>query len=245
MIYDCILYAGEKDLLEIRLNEMLLCDDFVTTVIVESNKTHTGQDKPLYFEQHKGELRFNMFYLTVEDMPENATPRERETHQRNKIMTALKFLQPKDDDTIIISDVDEVPRAKSVNLFLESGFNFAALLQNKYAYYLTWLESENSWDRIRIMKYFYLKDKTPEEVRNSGYDISINHAGWHFSWLHNMAKEKLESFSHQELNTEENKRLLDKRHPFWTDEDIQYKKIDLSYPRWVFENQDKLKHIIN
>ena len=71
MIYDCILYNGEKDLLEIRLNEMSLCNDWVTTIIVEANKTHTGWEKPLYFEEHKKyfEKHKNIMYFVVDDMP--------------------------------------------------------------------------------------------------------------------------------------------------------------------------------
>lgn len=242
MIFDCILYSGEKELLEIRLNETCLCNDFVTTIIVEANKTHTGWDKPLYFEGHKNEFkRFNIFYLVVDDMPDG-TPREREAHQRNAIRRALDFNEPKITDTVIISDVDEIPRARQINLFLKNPV-FAALIQDKYAYYLNCIESEQSWDRARIMPAQYLTDKQPEEVRNSGYDFSIHHAGWHYSWVIDPLR-KLESFSHTELDTPENIERVHRKENIWNDDKFKIIDINLSHAEYLFKNQDKFSHLI-
>lgn len=243
MIYDCFLYNGEKELLEIRLNEMCLCDDWVTYVIVESNKTHTGWEKPLYFEEHKKQFeRFNIMYLVVDDMPLNYTPKEKEAYQRNKISEALMFLSPKDNDKVLISDVDEIPRAKQVNKFIPS-MEFAALIQDKYAFFLNCLESEQSWDRIRVMAWKYLRNKTPEEVRNSGYDISIHHAGWHYSWVIDPIR-KLESFSHQELNTPRNIERIENKENVWNNDEFKIIDIDLSHPEYLFKNQEKFSHLI-
>jgi hypothetical protein len=244
LIYDCILYSGERELLEIRLNETSLCGDWVTTVIVEATKTHTGWEKPLYFEEHKQQFkRFNIFYLAIYDMPDNCTAREREKYQRNKIITALKFVEPQPHDTVIISDIDEVPRAKQVNKFINSGIDFAALIQDKYAYFLNCLESEQSWDRSRIMRWGYLRNKTPEEVRNSGYDFSINDAGWHWSWVIDPLR-KLESFSHTELNTQENIERVEKKENIWNDDKFKIIDINLSHPEYLFKNQHLYKHLI-
>lgn len=243
MIYDCILYNGEKDLLEIRLNEMSLCNDWVTTIIVEANKTHTGWEKPLYFEEHKKyfEKHKNIMYFVVDDMP-NGIPREREAHQRNAIMKALNFNCPKDDDIVIIADVDEIPRAKQVNKFLSS-MEFSALIMDKYAYFLNCLESEQSWDRARICTFKYLRNKTPEEVRNSGYDFSINDAGFHWSWVIDPLR-KLESFSHTELNTQENIERIERKENVWNDDKFKMIDINLSHPEYLFKNQDKFAHLI-
>jgi beta-1,4-mannosyl-glycoprotein beta-1,4-N-acetylglucosaminyltransferase len=50
-IYDCFQFFNELDLLEIRLE--LLYDHVDYFVISESNKTHSNNDKPLYFEENK------------------------------------------------------------------------------------------------------------------------------------------------------------------------------------------------
>lgn len=222
---------------------MSLCEDWVTTIIVEANKTHTGWDKPLYFEQHKDEFkRFNIMYLVVDDMPLNATAREREKHQRNKITEAVRFFEPKPDDFVIISDVDEIPRAKQVNKF-KPDMVFSALLMNKYAYHLNCLESEQSWDRARIMTAKALHSATPEDLRNCGYDLTIHQAGWHFSWCEDPLR-KLQSFSHTELDNAENIERLNNRENFWNDDKLKMVDIDLSYPEYLVKNIDKFKRLI-
>lgn len=243
MIYDCIIYNGEKDLLDIRLHETCLCDDWVTTVIIEADKTHTGLNKPYYFEEYKAEYsRFNLMYLKIV-IPEGLSPKDAEIYQRNEIKTALKFLSPNGSDKVIVSDVDEVPRARTVNIF-NAGMDFAALIFDKYGYYLNWLESEQSWDRARIMSYSYLKDKLPNDVRDSGYDISLHHAGWHWSWAIDPVK-KLESFSHTELNTIQNLEKVSNKENIWSENKFQKIDINLSHPEYLYKNQDKFSHLID
>lgn len=181
-------------------------------------------------------------YFVVDDMPDNATPRERETHQRNAMMKALKFNEPKDDDIILISDIDEIPRARTISLF-KPQMGFAALIMDKYAFYLNCIESEQSWDRARIMNWNYLRNKTPEEVRNSGYDFSAHHAGWHYSWIEDPVR-KLQSFSHQELNTPENIERLEKKENIWNDDKLTMIDINLSHPEYLFKNKERFKHLI-
>jgi len=244
MIYFCCLYNGEKELLEISINEMSLCNDWVQFIVLEANKTHTGWDKPLYFEQHKKEFEQykNIMYFVVEDMPENVTAREREAHQRNAIMKALNFHTPKDEDIIIIADVDEIPRAKQVNIF-KPDMEFASLEQEKYAYYLNNIEEGISWDRCRIMSWKYLKNKMPEDVRNSGYDIVILKGGWHYSWVIDPLR-KLQSFSHTELDTPENIERIEKRENVWDNSSFKVINIDLSHPEYLVKNIEKFKHLI-
>lgn len=257
MIFDCFTYCGEKELLSIRMNELSLCQrDWVTHVIVESSFTFSGKPKPLYFEEHKSEFaqHKNIMYLRVDDMPNNGNPWDNERWQRNKIMLALNFLEVKDDDLILISDVDEVPRASAIDLFTPS-MQFAALIQDKFGYYLNCMEGKQTWNRARIMLHGYLKYKTPEEVRNSGFDHQIDNAGWHWSWLGGVDKmvEKFNSFSHQELNNEKNtnpERLLSKLNKgqsLWSDDETdvwKFIEIDESFPAYLYNHQDKFNHLI-
>lgn len=50
-IYDCFNFFNELDILEIRLNTLYEYVDYF--VIVESNVTHSGEEKPFYFEENK------------------------------------------------------------------------------------------------------------------------------------------------------------------------------------------------
>lgn len=231
-------------MLEIGLNEMSLCNDWVQFIVVEANKTHTGWDKPLYFQEQKEHFKNykNIMYFVVDDLPEAGIPREREAHQRNVIMKALNFHSPKDDDIVIIADVDEIPRANAVNMF-KANMQFASLFMEKYAYYLNCIEDGVTWDRCRIMSWGYLKNKLPEEVRNSGFDIVILKGGWHFSWVIDPLR-KLESFSHQELNTPENIECIERKENVWGDDKFKVIDVNLSQPEYLFKNQDKFSRLI-
>ena len=50
-IYDCFNFFNELDILEIRLNVLYEHVDYF--VIVESSITHSGEEKPFYFEENK------------------------------------------------------------------------------------------------------------------------------------------------------------------------------------------------
>jgi beta-1,4-mannosyl-glycoprotein beta-1,4-N-acetylglucosaminyltransferase len=56
-IYDCFNFFNELDILEIRLNELYDIVDYF--VIVESSVTHSGENKPFYFDENKD--RFSKF----------------------------------------------------------------------------------------------------------------------------------------------------------------------------------------
>jgi beta-1,4-mannosyl-glycoprotein beta-1,4-N-acetylglucosaminyltransferase len=69
--YDVFIFYNEIDLLEIRINILYPHVDFF--VIVESTKTFTGKNKPLYYQNSK--QRFKKFedkilYFIVEDCPD-------------------------------------------------------------------------------------------------------------------------------------------------------------------------------
>jgi len=70
MIYECIIFFNELDLLEIRLNELKdVVDKFV---IVEASFTFSSKPKPFYFEENKD--RYSKFldkiiYVKVEELP--------------------------------------------------------------------------------------------------------------------------------------------------------------------------------
>ena len=102
----------------------------------ESRYTHQGNPKPLYFEENKN--RFEKFlhkiiHIVVDDFPQTNDAWVRENYQRNAIFRGLSG--SKDDDIIVISDVDEIPNHKSIlNYKVEDGIT--ALEQNMYYYTL-------------------------------------------------------------------------------------------------------------
>lgn len=120
MIYDCFSFFNELDLLEIRLN--VLKDVVDKFVLVEATRTHTGRPKPLYYEENKAryaDFADRIIHVVVEDFSAAegmATARETawavENIQRNAIAKGLVRANPA--DTVIISDLDEIPKPEAV-----------------------------------------------------------------------------------------------------------------------------------
>ena len=113
-IYDCFTFYNELDLLDVRLAELYNHVDYF--VIVEANTTFTNRSKPFYFNENKE--RYSKYFdkiihVKVEDMPNNVDPWANEEFQRNQIMRGLT--DATETDIIMVSDVDEIPRASAVD----------------------------------------------------------------------------------------------------------------------------------
>lgn len=136
MVYDCFTFFNELDLLEIRLNVLSgVVDRFV---LVEAGETHTGKPKAFLFEENQA--RFAAFadrivYVRIDRFPAEYCPWERECFQRNEIKRGL--VGAKDDDIILISDLDEIPRPELVEKYSRKPgvwfFNMRA-----FGFYLNW-----------------------------------------------------------------------------------------------------------
>ena len=113
MIYDCFIFFNELELLELRLHELAgVVDKFV---LVEATRTHTNQPKPLHYQENRA--RFSAFHdqiihVIVDDMPAAGDAWAMERFQRNAIARGLANCRP--DDFVLVSDVDEIPRASAV-----------------------------------------------------------------------------------------------------------------------------------
>ncbi|MFP8624472.1 hypothetical protein ACLH01_02985, partial [Enterobacter cloacae] len=128
MIYDCFLYYDEDMLLDIRLNTLNDVVDYF--VIVESTHTFTGKPKKLNFDISKFEkFKDKIIYVIYNDLPKlkNGIAGEydawkNEAATRNAIMRGLK--NAKDNDIILISDVDEIFRPEVIkNINPKEGAN--------------------------------------------------------------------------------------------------------------------------
>lgn len=249
-IYDCFLYDNEKHCLEIRGEELKSLD--VTHVLIESPFTFTGKSKSLnYWDFAQENHSYNIRGFLCHNMPNNGNAWDNEVYQRNYIMTALEFLKAQDDDIVIISDADEIPYAEAVKMY-SPNHGVASLSMDLYYYYLNCLSGEDVWRLPKIMTYKQLKSTTPNEVRQYNPEVIIWNAGWHFSYLGGTEaiQNKIRSFSHQELNTEQitdSKYLSGKLNTLeylWDNTTMKRVEIDDSFPETVFKNQDKYSHLI-
>ena len=129
-IFDCFMYFDEEVVLDVRLNTLNEFVDYF--VIVESKFTHKGDERELKFNLNKFEkFKDKIIYLVSSQLPSEIEPINtednnheiarkslwnaifRENYQRNYIEKGL--VEAKEDDIILISDVDEIPNLKNVN----------------------------------------------------------------------------------------------------------------------------------
>jgi beta-1,4-mannosyl-glycoprotein beta-1,4-N-acetylglucosaminyltransferase len=207
-VFDCFPFFNELDLLEIRLHELApVVDRFV---IAEAATTYAGQPKPLYFAENRH--RFAAFadrivHIVVDDIPVDTPPGwQRQSSQRDALMRGLADAGP--DDLIVLSDVDEIPRADAVRsaAALAAAAKVICFELRMFNYFVN-LESAERWLRNgpRAVQRRFLT--TPSRLRSvrgpSGNFMRdtmrglrtwramgrpmaravIPDAGWHFTYL--------------------------------------------------------------
>ena len=120
-IYDCFTFFNELELLELRLKILSPYVDYFG--LVESNVTHRGKSKPLYFDLNKENFsayKDKIIYLKLNTNTKETHPYDWsiENLQRNTILNGLNNCQ--DNDLIIISDLDEIPNPKILQQIKEN-----------------------------------------------------------------------------------------------------------------------------
>jgi beta-1,4-mannosyl-glycoprotein beta-1,4-N-acetylglucosaminyltransferase len=265
-IYDCIQFFDEENVLDLRLN---ILDEFVDFfVIVESTTDHQGKIKKLNFEITKfKKFEKKIIYVVVDDtadiikkshIGQNSLV---ERHQRNSILKGLKNCD--DNDLVIISDVDEIPDLRKLNLFNKK--NYAVFSQKKYDYKLNLLnETEGDWHGSKIC--LRKKLKSPQWLRDLKFKKYsfwrfdktrntqiIKNGGWHFSYLQSPDKiiKKITSFSHGERNKPEFTNIKNIEEKIKNQQNIfdlgfSYKKVNLdnTFPEYITQNKNKFKEWI-
>jgi beta-1,4-mannosyl-glycoprotein beta-1,4-N-acetylglucosaminyltransferase len=210
---DCFIFYNELDMLLYRLTVLNDVIDFF--VLVESTRTHTGNSKPLYYNENKHLFKkFNdkIIHIIVDDMPIPDIMKDEqwsnENYQRNAIDRGIKCLSLKENDFVIICDVDEIPDPSILKQIKEQTheFDFASFKQDFYYYNLNSLLNE-IWVHPKLIRYdIYLKmNSSPQNIRMAQSNYLLEKGGWHLSYFGDtkFIKNKLENFPHQEFNTED------------------------------------------
>jgi hypothetical protein len=224
-IYDCFPFYNELDLLEVRLEE--LYDHVDHFVLVEASTTFTDLPKPYYFQENKDRYEKyldKIIHVKVEDMPHSKEAWDNDIWQRNSINRGI--VDADDNDVIIVSDLDEIPRPKTIDdiradvdnqiwglrmpLFY---FKFNHMLTTTDSKYMVWGMACRKRlmvpaDEFRFQR-FQLAH-LPYDFNQNGIRV-MEHAGWQFSYLGDteFAKNKIRSFAHQETNTPETLSIID------------------------------------
>ena len=259
-IFDCFTYFNEDLVLDIRLNILNKFVDYF--VIVEANKTHSGKTKKKLFDIKKfSKFKNKIIYLYVKNMPTSENCWELENFQRNQILTPLKVAN--DRDLILISDVDEIPDLKQLDLS-KNYHNKIIIFEQKCFYYKINLLNPlgNPWYGTKLITYKYLKNKSPQEIRSHKFKqypfwrvdkprnpIIIKNGGWHFSFLNEPKGiiNKLKSYAHQEFNKKKinfsliKKKINNLENVLFENEFLKKVHFDNSFPNYLRKNKKKYK----
>jgi len=259
-IFDCCIYLDEDFLLDLRFN---ILNDFVDYfVIVESNRTWQNNKKNFNFNIKNFEkFSHKIIYIKVEDMPEGENPWLRENFQRNCITRGL--LTANNEDLIIISDADEIPKPeKIINFDLKKKYG---VFEQKQFYYKLNLFNESNpvWrgSKACIKKYL----KSPQWLRELkikkrpfwrldkiNLNYTIENGGWHFCNLKtpdqllfkykNLCEYKdnyafFNSINEKFLNTQNIEQNIKNQKDIIGRNDVfKRQDIDNSYPKYILDN---------
>lgn len=220
MIIDCFSFLNEYDVLEGRLEYLYATVDYF--VIIESNLTHTGREKPLNFANNIS--RYNQYMDKILYFPYTAKPIEfyqiqsngdtefsasmlMDHAQRNYMTQPLKLFGP--DTFVMISDLDEIPSRRAIAYatnHLRENMPAVAFVQDMFYYNLN-QKQVNPWVGTILTTNRMINEKNPQWFREARWSLpGIINAGWHISYWGDVEKikYKIENFAHQELNSDSN-----------------------------------------
>lgn len=203
-VIDCFTFFNELDLLEKRLTYM---DQYVDKFIIsESPTTHSGDQKPFYFEQaieRFSKWNDKIIYIKTKPLGDGFWDREkyrhliidfsgeknedswnrweREGQQRFAMEEELKKFD--DNDVIIYSDLDEIPDMTKVNTDI-IGDDIYVCKQRLFRYSFDYMVDTTgfNWDGTIICSIKKAKEKGFIQLRGHRYEYKpIPECGWHMT----------------------------------------------------------------
>jgi len=260
MLIDAFTYFNEKELVELRIKYLNQIVDYF--VIIESNITFTGKKKKWNFpeilknnlKEFSHKIQYHQLNIKLEDIKneeswiiDNIKGDDFwriENFQRNYIKKACKNF--KEDDILIISDLDEIPSIKKLNFILSSDFKKispVALEQHLFHLDCNFLRLE-SWRGSIVTTINLCNNFSPQKFRRSRNRIShFTDGGWSFSSFggYERVKEKIESYAHSEHNSDKFKSLEHITNCQKTGADLFHRKIKSKKINKTFFPNDLLK----
>lgn len=230
MIFDCIPFFNELDILKLRME---ILDSYVDYfVLEEATVTFSGKEKKMIFAQNRqlfDKFKDKIRYVAVTDSPmSGVTTHERDKYQKNQLIRALSDCKP--EDIIIFSDVDEIPNPDTLLQVIErfDGEKIYHLAQRMFYCFLNMEEisgnllsitgefpgvEKKKWLGTKICSFgnlpaegiVYLREVSPTDPRS----VRVANGGWHFGYMggdgeRDVAKRigvKVQAAAHQEYNS--------------------------------------------
>ena len=124
-VFDMFIFNKEVDIMEARLSELSPFVDFF--VVVEASRTHQGLPKPsklkAYWKTRFARFAHKVIHVWVDfEFSCPIWPWVCEDYQREKLLDGFLRGGGQPDDVVIISDIDEMPRAESVHRLRSCAF---------------------------------------------------------------------------------------------------------------------------
>ena len=217
-IIDSFPYFNEVELLELRIK--LLYDFVDKFIIIDANRTHTGLPKNFTCKNTLKELNIQSDKIKVVELDlsiydNNPHPWVRERAQRDELSKYVK-----DNDTLFVSDCDEIINPLLINSHVEflntctDTLLFIPLYYLQHRADLQVLDKDGNlrkWMASYSCKGSFLKSYTPSELREKiawGGDVKKweypvnfiyngdNKNGWHFTWMGDNERKNLKSNSY-------------------------------------------------
>jgi len=261
-IFDCITFFQENMISNIRFE--ILDNDVDYFVVCESKYDHKGKEKKLNFKILNKKFTDKIIYIVLDEpFDKNNSPWKNQAIQREYILKNLRNIDL--EDYIMFSDPDEIPNPKILkNLNLKK--KYGIFLQKMYCYKFNLFNKEESpWEGTRICKkknlksINYMRQKIVAKNLNQPFwkiykekSIEIfKDGGWHFNSL--LTPEeitlKLKTFAHEEYAESEysNIDIIRKniqQHKDLFKRNLTYQKVDLdiTFPKYILENKQKLSY---
>ena len=203
MVYDCIPFFNELDILKLRLH---ILDPIVDRFIIEeSTVTFSGQPKELCFEKNKEMFREflpKIEYIVVDDSPVDISTHERDKYQKNALIKGLE--DATDKDVIILSDADEIPNPKVLKEIIAEfdPDKIYHLAQRMFYCYINMEEMSGNllsitgdfpgverrmWLGTKVFSKKSIPEKGIIEMREASTSASnavrVAEGGWHFGYM--------------------------------------------------------------
>lgn len=230
MVFDCIPFFNELDILKLRMQILAPIVDYF--VLEEATVTFSGEPKEMVFAGNRelfAEFADKIRYVAVDDSPmEGVTTHERDKYQKNQLIRALSDAKP--EDIIIFSDVDEIPDPDTLADILKNFdptkiYHFA---QRMFYCFLNMEEvsgkllsitgefpgvERKRWLGTKLCSFaelpaegiVFLREVSPTDPRS----VRVPAGGWHFGYMggdgeRDVAKRigvKVQAAAHQEYNS--------------------------------------------
>ena len=278
-VYDLFTIAQDWEWLEVRLNTLAPYVDYF--VIVESTKTFTALPKPMYLkERWNNYTAFHpqMLYYVVDDTVDSPRAWDHEDYIKDTLLyNTFPHMQgdqrPNSGDVLIVADIDEIPKPETIELLRQCNFPSRLTLRSQFYYYsFQWRHRGKQWAHPQATMWRGIKHTIPPQDLRSGdhnrgwlylrplllwwQSADLWNATWHCSSCLRTIEEiqtKIDSYSHTELNTEENRdpktiveRVRNGMDLFGREQQL-YDRVEGNedVPKYILEHSEKYRYMLN